>query len=71
MICGIRGCEGDPVVYWEANGERHYRCQLHEYELVPQDAVRHDYQLGQDGSDTHQEAPAYRIVPDPEARAVP
>ena len=68
MICGIRGCDGDPIAYWEeAGGERHYRCQLHEYELVPQNAVRHDYHLVSGAPDGQQETPAYNIVPERDA----
>ncbi len=63
MICGIRGCDGDPVTYWEeADGQRHYRCRLHRYELVPQDAVRHDYHLVPGDPHTHHDAPAYHII---------
>jgi hypothetical protein len=65
MICGIRGCDNDPIVYWEeADGRRHYRCRLHQYELIPQDAVRHDYHLVPGDPAAHRQAPAYRIVPD-------
>jgi hypothetical protein len=65
MICGIRGCDNDPIVYWEeADGRRHYRCRLHQYELIPQDAVRHDYHLVPGDPAAHHQAPAYRIVPD-------
>jgi hypothetical protein len=68
MICGIRGCEGNPIAYWEeADGQRHYRCRLHEYELIPQGAVRHDNHLVPGTPDAHQEALAYRIVPEPDA----
>jgi hypothetical protein len=68
MLCGIRGCGNDPVVSWEeADGRRHQRCQLHQYELVPQDAVRHDYRLVPGDQDTHHAAPAYRIVTEPDA----
>jgi hypothetical protein len=63
MICGIRGCDGDPVAYWEEpGGRRHYRCRLHQYELVPQHAVRHDYHLVPGDPAADQQAPAYRIV---------
>ena len=68
MICGIRGCDGDPVTWWEeADGRRHLRCRLHRYELVPQGAVRHDYHLAPGDPDAGQQAPAYRIVPEPDA----
>ena len=63
MICGIRGCTGDPITYWEEpDGQRHYRCRLHRYQLVPQYAVRHDDRLVPGDPDAHLEAPAYRIV---------
>jgi len=65
MICGIRGCDGNPVAYWEEpDGQRHYRCRLHQYELVPQDAVRHEYRLVAGGPG---EAPPYRIVTETDA----
>jgi hypothetical protein len=68
MICGIRGCDNDPIAYWEEpDGQRHYRCRLHQYELIPQDAVRHDYHLVAGAPDPHQQAPAYRIVTEPDA----
>ena len=68
MICGIRGCDGDPIIYWEEpDGQRHYRCQFHQYELIPQDAVRHDYHLVAGAEAPHQQASAYRIVPGPDA----
>ena len=68
MLCGIRGCTNDPIAYWEEpDGQRHYRCRLHQYELIPQGAVRHDYHLVPDSPDPDQQAPAYRIVPDPDA----
>jgi hypothetical protein len=68
MICGIRGCDNNPISYWEeSDGQRHYRCSLHQYELVPQDAVRHDYHLVAGAPNPHQQASAYRIVTEPDA----
>ncbi len=68
MICGIRGCDGDPVAFWEEpDGRRHDRCRLHQYELIPQDAVRHDYHLAPGAPDANREAPAYQIVPESDA----
>ncbi len=65
MICGSRGGDNDPIADWEEpDGQGHHRCRLHHYELVPQDAVRHDDHLAPDGPDPHQQAPAYRIITD-------
>jgi len=50
------------------DGRREYRCQVHEYQLVPQGATRHDYQLvpGEHAQHGDQAAHPYQIVPDPE-----
>jgi hypothetical protein len=67
MLCGLRNCTNQAALYWELpNGHREYRCQLHEYELVPQEAVRHDYHLIP-GEDAVHPSANYRIVHDGDA----
>ena len=68
MLCGIRGCDNNPIAYWEEpDGQRHYRCRLHQYQQIPQGAFRQDYHVVPDSPAPHQQAPAYRILPEPDA----
>jgi hypothetical protein len=69
MLCGLRDCTNQAALYWELpDGQREYRCRLHEYELVPQEAVRHDYHIVPgDEAASHGQAHQYRIVPEPNA----
>jgi hypothetical protein len=65
QTCDVRDCLAYASFYWEmADGSRTYRCQAHEYHLVPQAATRHEYHLVEQDRDVapHQ----YRIVPEPD-----
>jgi hypothetical protein len=46
QTCDVRQCQAYASFYWETgDGARAYRCQAHEYHLVPQGATRHQYHL--------------------------
>ena len=66
QLCDVRHCQAYASFYWEmGDGSRAYRCKAHEYELVPQGAIRHEYHLvPQDEGVTPNE---YRIVREPGA----
>jgi hypothetical protein len=63
QTCDVRTCQAYASFYWEmGDGSKAYRCQAHEYHLVPQGATRHEYHLvAQDEGVTPNE---YRIVPE-------
>jgi hypothetical protein len=54
---------------WELpDGHREHRCQLHGYQLVPEEAARHDYHIAP-GEAAQPDGPAhdYQIVAEPDA----
>jgi hypothetical protein len=65
--CDVQECLAYAQFYWEStDGARVYRCQAHEYHLVPQGAVRHEYHLV--AQDEDQAPHPYRIVPEQDER---
>jgi hypothetical protein len=69
MLCGLRDCTNQAALYWERpDGRREYRCQLHEYQLVPEEAARHDYHIAP-GEAAQPDGPAHdhQIVAEPDA----
>jgi len=70
MLGGLHSGDRDASVYHELpDRRRESRCRLHEFDLVPQGAVRPEYHLVPGESAAHADRPAdeYPTVADPDA----